>query len=92
MIFSLQGWTEMDLTRLPAPTKTAKECTLDIYENEALHPRMSLFEKKKIHGFWPVFDDSMGIRELTVSFTSCPSSTNPSTILQGTLQGTSDLH
>ncbi|XP_063694280.1 myoferlin-like isoform X6 [Bolinopsis microptera] len=59
------GWAQIDLTRIPAPTKTAKECSLDVYENEKAHPRMSLFEKKKIQGFWPVYDDSLGTRELT---------------------------
>ena len=58
------------MTRIPAPTKTAKECSLDVYENEKAHPRMSLFEKKKIQGFWPVYDDSLGTRELTVSMRS----------------------
>lgn len=28
---------------------------------------MSLFEKKKITGFWPVYDDTLGDRVLTVS-------------------------
>ena len=53
------------MTRVPAPTKTAEECNLSIYEDENKNPRMSLFEKKKMRGFWPVFDDSLGTRELT---------------------------
>ena len=66
-LFEITGWAQLDLTRMPAPTKTAKECTLQIYEDEDKHPRMSLFEKKKILGFWPVYDDTLGTRELTVS-------------------------
>ena len=60
----ISGWAELDLTNVPAPTKTAKECTLGIYE---YGDRMSLFDKKKILGFWPVYDDTLtGERELTV--------------------------
>eukprot|EP00116_Pleurobrachia_bachei_P018276 sb/3478538/ len=56
------GSTELDLTRLPAPSKTANECTLDVYERDNY---FSLFERKKISGFWPVYSDVMGTRELT---------------------------
>jgi len=59
------GWAHLDLTRIPAPTKTAKECSLEVYHNEEKYPKMSLFQKKKIAGFWPVYDDSLGTEELT---------------------------
>ena len=52
------------------PTKTPGECNLGQYDEEI--DRLSIFEKKKIKGFWPVYDDSMGERELTVSKMSEP--------------------
>ena len=50
---------------MPPPTKSAKECSLKQYlvpDSE----KISIIDKKKIRGFWPVYDDSLGERELTV--------------------------
>ena len=61
------GSTELNLVSLPPPTKTHKECHLDIYDTP-LKDRISIFDKKKIKGFWPVFEiNPDGDRELTVS-------------------------
>ena len=53
---------------MPPPTKTAKECNLSVYEAPP-DKRISIMDKKKIRGFWPVYDDSLGERELTVQQT-----------------------
>jgi len=58
------GWTELNLVSLPSPTKGYKECSLSQYDEKDKN-RLSIFEKKKIKGFWPVYDDSLGERELT---------------------------
>ena len=61
------GWTEFSLVAMPPPTKTAKECTLDVYDKVTDDEKISIIDKKKIRGFWPVYDDSLtGEKELTV--------------------------
>jgi len=57
---------------LVPPTKGPKECSLDVYDTpEKL--RISIFDKKKIKGFWPVYDDTLtGERELTVCYNCSP--------------------
>ena len=62
---NLVGWTEFSLVAMPPPTKTAKECTLKVYQAPD-DERISIIDKKKIKGFWPVYDDSLGEKELTV--------------------------
>jgi hypothetical protein len=59
------GWTQFSLVAMPPPTKTAKECELKVYDTPD-DDRISIIDKKKIRGFWPVYDDSLGERELTV--------------------------
>ena len=64
-ILILSGWTEFSFVAMPPPTKSAKECSLKQYlvpDSE----KISIIDKKKIRGFWPVYDDSLGERELTV--------------------------
>ena len=58
---------------MPKPAKKSDKCTLDMLP-DIEHGRsdvktVSLFQQKRIRGFWPCFSDEKGERELTVSQT-----------------------
>ncbi len=59
------------MNRMPKPAKTSDKCSLKIIpdvESGAGNIKMiSLFEQRRIKGFWPCFNDEKGERELTVS-------------------------
>nr|XP_031532352.1 dysferlin [Vicugna pacos] len=52
------GSLQLDLNRMPKPTKTAEKCSLDQLD-DAFHPErfVSLFEQKTVKGWWPCVAD-----------------------------------
>jgi hypothetical protein len=56
---------------MPMPSKRAGSCDLkqlpDITMGNTNVKTVSLFEQKRLRGFWPVYDEKNGHRELTVS-------------------------
>jgi len=57
---------------MPKPSKKSGNCTLDLLPDltrgGATDVKMiSLFEQKRVRGFWPCYNDVSGTRELTVS-------------------------
>ncbi|XP_013387948.1 myoferlin-like [Lingula anatina] len=57
------GTLELDLNRMPKPTKRSGSCSLDQLISA---PTMSLFEAKRAYGYWPCYDTTPdGKRELT---------------------------
>ncbi len=56
---------------MPKPVKKSDKCTLeqlpDIEAGRSDVKTVSLFEQKRVRGFWPCFNDEKGERELTVS-------------------------
>ena len=72
---STTGTLELNLNSMPAPAKKAGSCSLkqlpDI--NKGSDVKMfSLFEQKRVRGFWPCYSDEKGTRELTVSVQFSP--------------------
>ncbi len=65
------GTVELPLNKLPKPVKKSDKCTLqqlpDIEAGRTDVKTVSLFEQKRVRGFWPCFNDESGERELTVS-------------------------
>jgi len=64
---------------MPKPAKTAKACKLTQlpdFNNQA--KCVSLFEQKKLNGFWPVYETVQGQPQLQVMFLYyiCSSSCN----------------
>ncbi|KAJ8353175.1 hypothetical protein SKAU_G00207420 [Synaphobranchus kaupii] len=47
------GAIELDLNRFPRGAKTAKQCSLDMVQNEQEMPMVSIFKQKRIKGWWP---------------------------------------
>ncbi|KAL2098893.1 hypothetical protein ACEWY4_005373 [Coilia grayii] len=47
------GAIELDLNRFVRGAKTAKQCTLEMVENEQDMPMVSIFKQKRIKGWWP---------------------------------------
>ena len=69
--FYHSGTLELPLNKMPKPAKKSDKCTLDMLP-DIEHGRtdvksVSLFEQKRVRGFWPCFNDEKGERELTVS-------------------------
>ena len=64
----------MPLNKLPKPSKKSDKCSLaqlpDIEHGRSDVKTVSLFEQKRVRGFWPCFNDEQGERELTVTFSS----------------------
>ena len=56
----------MDLNRLYKPAKDADLCTLDMLNNESKN-EVSIFEIKRLKGWWPCVDLESGHPQLTVS-------------------------
>ena len=71
MVFYFAGTLEMPLNKLPKPAKKSGKCSLaqlpDIEHGRSDVKTVSLFEQKRIRGFWPCFNDEKGERELTVT-------------------------
>ncbi|XP_052773227.1 myoferlin-like isoform X7 [Mya arenaria] len=63
------GTVEMNLTNMPMPSKRSGSCDLkqlpDINMGNMNVKTVSLFEQKRLRGFWPVYDEKNGQRELT---------------------------
>jgi len=61
------GTVELNLNNLPAPTKKASQCSLknlpDVGSKDV--KMVSLFEQKRLRGFWPCYNDESGTKELT---------------------------
>ncbi|KAK2183762.1 hypothetical protein NP493_296g01003 [Ridgeia piscesae] len=56
---------------MPKPSKKSGNCTLDLLPDltrgGATDVKMiSLFEQKRVRGFWPCYNDVSGTRELTM--------------------------
>lgn len=59
------GALTLDLDRLYKPAKNAEFCTMDILNDDASN-HISLFEMKRVKGWWPCIDVAGGDPELTV--------------------------
>ncbi|KAK2145131.1 hypothetical protein LSH36_700g01069 [Paralvinella palmiformis] len=64
------GTLELNLNNMPTPTKKSSKCTLDrlpnIEKGNVKPVRMiSLFEQKRVKGYWPCYNDESGAKELT---------------------------
>lgn len=60
------GALTLDLHRLYKPAKDADVCTLEILKEE-LTNYVSIFEIKRLKGWWPCIDLQSGNPQLTVS-------------------------
>jgi hypothetical protein len=60
------GAVTLDLNRLYKPAKDSDYCTLNILNDES-SDFISLFEMKRVKGWWPCVDVEGGDPELTVS-------------------------
>lgn len=65
------GTLELNLNNMPLPAKRANTCDLkqlpDITMGNTAVKTASLFEQKRLRGFWPVYNEVNGERQLTVS-------------------------
>ena len=68
------GTLELNLSHLPRPSKKASTCRLSQLPAAGAAGGaggevkvISLFEQKRIRGFWPCYSDVSGQRQLTVS-------------------------
>ena len=72
MEFSFSGTLELNLNNMPMPAKRSGSCDLkqipDISMGHTAIKTVSLFEQKRLRGFWPVYNEVDGVRELTVSY------------------------
>ncbi|KAL4231637.1 hypothetical protein ACF0H5_009217 [Mactra antiquata] len=63
------GTVELNLNNMPMPAKRASSCDLkqlpDITMGNMNVKTVSLFEQKRLRGFWPVYDERDGQRQLT---------------------------
>jgi hypothetical protein len=68
--FYLSGNLEVDLNAMPSPAKKASQCNLDMLPGmgKGSHKTVSLFDSRRVRGFWPCFNDERGTAELTVCF------------------------
>lgn len=67
----------MNLESMPQPVRMSEKCSLDQLPNIQLSggsdvKLVSLFEQKRLKGFWPVYSDAGGVRQLTVDFGIVP--------------------
>ena len=57
---------------MPMPAKRSNSCDLkqipDITMGHTAIKTVSLFEQKRLRGFWPVYNEENGQRTLTVSY------------------------
>uniref|UniRef100_A0A8C8M285 Otoferlin n=1 Tax=Oncorhynchus tshawytscha TaxID=74940 RepID=A0A8C8M285_ONCTS len=60
------GTVELDLNRFPRGAKTAKQCSINMVQNQAELPCISIFKQKRVKGWWPfVARDENDEMELT---------------------------
>uniref|UniRef100_A0A8C7SCV4 Otoferlin n=1 Tax=Oncorhynchus mykiss TaxID=8022 RepID=A0A8C7SCV4_ONCMY len=60
------GAIELDLNRFPRGAKTAKQCSINMVQNQAELPCISIFKQKRVKGWWPfVARDENDEMELT---------------------------
>uniref|UniRef100_A0A8C7S7F8 Otoferlin a n=1 Tax=Oncorhynchus mykiss TaxID=8022 RepID=A0A8C7S7F8_ONCMY len=60
------GTIELDLNRFPRGAKTAKQCSINMVQNQAELPCISIFKQKRVKGWWPfVARDENDEMELT---------------------------
>lgn len=62
----------MNLESMPQPVRMSEKCSLDQLPNFQKAggsdvKMVSLFEQKRLKGFWPVYDEVGGVRQLTVT-------------------------
>lgn len=70
--FLVVGALEMNLESMPQPVRMSEKCSLDQLPNFQKAggsdvKMVSLFEQKRLKGFWPVYDEVGGVRQLTVT-------------------------
>ncbi len=61
------GALTLDLNRLYKPAKDSDVCTLEML-NDQLKTDVSIFEIKRLKGWWPCVDLQSGNPQLTVRF------------------------
>ena len=68
------GTLDLNLSAMPEPASSASSCSLDMLPKEAGEGEkkrevklVDLFKKKRMKGWWPVFSQEEGTRELAVS-------------------------
>lgn len=67
--FIYLGTLDLQLNDMPKGVKTAEKCTLEqLPEPGRSVTTDNLFERKRIKGWWPVYSEEEGGRELAVSF------------------------
>uniref|UniRef100_A0A4W5L2Q6 Otoferlin a n=1 Tax=Hucho hucho TaxID=62062 RepID=A0A4W5L2Q6_9TELE len=60
------GAIELDLNRFPRGAKTAKQCSINMVQNQTELPCISIFKQKRVKGWWPfVARDENDEMELT---------------------------
>lgn len=62
----------MNLESMPQPVRMSEKCSLDQLPNFQRAggsdvKMVSLFEQKRLKGFWPFYDEVGGVRQLTVT-------------------------
>lgn len=61
------GSIEINLNKMPRPAKTAKKCKLtQLTDFNPQATCVSLFDQKKLNGFWPVYAINEGSPQVTV--------------------------
>ena len=64
------GTLELNLNSMPLGTKKASQCDLskipDGNEKSKDIKMVSLFDQRRIRGYWPCYNDETGVKELTV--------------------------
>ena len=65
---------DLNLSAMPEPANSASSCSLDMLPEEAREGEkkrevklVDLFKKKRMKGWWPVYSQEEGTRELAVS-------------------------
>ena len=68
------GTLDLNLSAMPEPASSASSCSLDMLPEEAGEGEkkrevklVDLFKKKRMKGWWPVYSQEEGTRELAVS-------------------------
>ena len=68
------GTLELNLNSMPAPKKKSRQCGLkqlpDNQEGKEVS-MVSLFEQKRVNGWWPCISEETGERQLTVRTLAC---------------------
>lgn len=71
------GSLEMNLESMPQPVRMSDKCSLDQLPNFQRAggsdvKMVSLFEQKRLKGFWPFYSEEGGVRQLTVTMAYQP--------------------